>query len=72
MSRRKLIDISRVDYSTQSPDRINFVPPASVMEKWREDYSAMQASMIYGNSLPFGKLIERISELNERFRKIGN
>ena len=71
MPRRKLTDISGVDYSTHSPDRINFVPPASVIEKWNDDYSAMQASMIYGDSLPFGKLIERISELNERFRKIG-
>lgn len=26
--------------------------------------------MIYGNSLTFDKLIERITELNERFRKI--
>ena len=69
--RSKLTAISGLDYSTHSPDRINFVPPASVMEKWRDDYSAMQASMIYGLSLSFGKLIERISELNERFRKIG-
>ena len=68
--RSKLTAISGLDYSTHSPDRINFVPPASVMEKWRDDYSAMQASMIYGVSLPFGKLIERITELNERFRKI--
>ena len=69
--RSKLTAISGLDYSTHSPESINFVPPASVMEKWRDDYSAMQASMIYGLSLSFGKLIERISELNERFRKIG-
>jgi hypothetical protein len=50
---------------------LNFVPPASVMEKWRNDYSAMQAGMIYGASLPFGKLIERIKLLNERFRYMG-
>jgi len=69
--RSKLTAISGVDYSTLSPNRINFVPPVSVMEKWRNDYSAMQASMIYGESLPFGKLIERIRLLNERFRTIG-
>ena len=49
----------------------NFVPPQAVMEKWRDDYIAMQASMIYGESLPFEKLIERIEKLNEKFRKIG-
>ena len=69
--RSKLTAISGVDYATHAPDRINFVPPASVMEKWRDDYIAMQASMIYGESLPFVKLIERIKELNERFRRIG-
>ena len=41
-----------------------------IIEKWRNDYSFMQANMIYGASLPFGKLIERIKELNGRFRKI--
>ena len=69
--RSKLTAISGVDYATHAPDRINFVPPASVMEKWRDDYIAMQASMIYGESLPFVKLIERIKELNEQFRRIG-
>jgi len=68
--RSKLTAISGIDYSTHLPDRINFVPPTSVMDNWRNDYSAMQASMIYGESLPFNKLIERIVELNDRFRKI--
>ena len=69
--RRKLTAISGIDYSTLLPDTINFVPPASVIDNWQDDYFAMQASMIYGDSLPFGKLIERIKKLNERFRKIG-
>ena len=68
--RSKLTAISGVDYSTHSPDTINFVPPDFVIERWRNDYSFMQANMIYGESLPFGKLIERIKKLNERFRKI--
>ena len=69
--RSKLTAISGVDYSMHSPDTINFVPPDFIIEKWRNDYSFMQANMIYGKSLPFGKLIERIKELNDRFRKIG-
>jgi len=68
--RSKLTAISGIDYSTHSPDTINFVPPEFVIERWRNDYSFMQANMIYGESLSFGKLIERIKELNERFRKI--
>ena len=68
--RSKLTAISGIDYSTHSPDTINFVPPDFIIENWRNDYSFMQANMIYGESLPFGILIERIKKLNERFREI--
>jgi len=44
--------------------------PLPVIEKWRDDYKIMQEMMIYGDSLPFDKLIARIEELNERFRNI--
>jgi predicted nucleotidyltransferase component of viral defense system len=67
--RRTLTSMKEVDYSTHSPQTINFVPPDFVMNEWREDYEKMK-NMIYGESLPFDKLIERIKELNERFRKI--
>jgi hypothetical protein len=68
--RNKLTAISGIDYSTHAPDTINFVPPEFVIERWRNDYFFMQANMIYGESLPFEKLIERIKELNERFKKM--
>ena len=67
--RRTLTAMKEVDYSTHSPETINFVPPDSVMNLWREDYEKMK-NMIYGKSLPFDKLIERVRELNERFRRI--
>ncbi len=68
--RRTLTAMKEVDYSTHAPETINFVPPASVIDAWKKDYEIMQEYMIYGESLPFDKLIERIKELNERFRKI--
>jgi hypothetical protein len=68
--RRTLTSMKEVDYSTHAPETINFVPPASVIDAWKKDYEIMQNYMIYGNSLPFNQLIERIKELNERFRKI--
>ena len=67
--RRTLTAMKEVDYSTHIPEKINFVPPMFVMESWRKDYEKMQ-SMIYGESLSFDKLMDRIRELNERFRKI--
>jgi hypothetical protein len=68
--RLTLVAMKEVDYTTHTPDKINFVPPASIIENWKKDYERMQGYMIYGNSLTFDKLIERIKELNERFRKI--
>jgi len=62
--------MKEVDYTTHDPRKINFVPPAFILEKWRKDYETMQSGMIYGKSLPFDKLIERIEELNNRFRQI--
>lgn len=68
--RRKFIGLKGFDYNTLMPQTISFVPPHEVIPYWKEDYSKMQSTMIYGESLSFQKLIERITELNERFRKI--
>jgi len=68
--RKTLTALKEVDYSTHVPEKINFVPPAFIMDTWRKDYEDMQSGMIYGKSLSFGELIERIKELNERFREI--
>jgi predicted nucleotidyltransferase component of viral defense system len=68
--RRILTAMKEVDYSTHVPEKINFVPPDFILDSWREDYEIMQSGMIYGKSLSFEKLIERIKLLNERFRNI--
>jgi hypothetical protein len=67
--RRMLTPVSGIDYSTHRPAHINFVPPDELLPLWEEDYRAMQG-MIYGDSLPFDRLIARIGELNMRFRTI--
>jgi len=68
--RRTLTAMKEVDYDTHTPERINFVPPVFILDSWKKDYEIMQAGMIYGKSLPFDRLIERIKELNERFNEI--
>lgn len=68
--RRKFIGLKGFDYSTLTPQYISFVPPNEVIPYWNEDYKNMQVTMIYGKSLPFDELIERIKILNEQFRKI--
>jgi hypothetical protein len=67
--RSAMTKMKEVDYTTHTPDKINFVPPDFVIDYWRKDYEKMQ-SMIYGKSLPFDELIDRIRELNERFRQV--
>lgn len=64
--RRRFIGLKGFDYSTLRPQTLSIVPPADIMELWRKDYELMQESMIYGDSLPFDKLIERIHDLNGR------
>jgi hypothetical protein len=68
--RRMLTHIKEVDYTTHAPRTINFVPPTDVIDAWREDYNAMRASMIYGDAPSFDELIEKIRELNKRFRAL--
>ena len=68
--RRVFIGLKGFDYNTLAPKTINIIPPESVIELWKEDYETMQRTMIYGTSLPFNKLIEKIKQLNKRINEI--
>jgi len=68
--RAKFNSIRGISYEKHGPKQINFIPPQAVIAAWENDYKAMQESMIYGDSKPFTKLIQRMVELIERFRKI--
>lgn len=68
--RRIFIGLKGFDYSTLQPKTISIVPPADVIELWRKDYKVMQETMIYGDSLPFDKLIEKIQMLNDSINSI--
>ena len=63
--RRNFIRLKGFDYDTLAPKTINIVPPDHIIGLWKNDYETMQRTMIYGESLPFDKLIEKIKELNE-------
>ena len=66
--RRVYYDLKYVDYDRHSPERIDFIPPESELERWREDYAEMQRHFILGSALPFDELMVRMKELRERFR----
>lgn len=68
--RKHLTKISGIDYKKHLPGTINLVPPDASIKQWQGDYRDMQESMIYGDSVSFDKLIDRMKELMERINQL--
>ena len=68
--RAKLTPLRGIDYALHTPDKINPIPPDSIIGAWEKDYKAMQESMFYNPSLSFDKLIERMRELKKRINNL--
>jgi hypothetical protein len=68
--RRIFVGLKDFDYNTLAPKTIKIIPPDSIIAQWQKDYEIMQRTMIYGESFPFNKLIDRIKQLNERINQI--
>jgi hypothetical protein len=66
--RKKYAHLSKVDYGSHSPSQISFIPPDKLIQAFEADYMNMQEYMIYGDSLPFSLLLERLRDLQNRFR----
>ncbi len=60
--------VGGIDYGSNIRNNLNIIPPRSVFNEWQQDYETMQQTMIYGASLSFDKLVERLGELENRFR----
>lgn len=79
LSNRKLYDaivwhrktyyaLKYVNYDSHNPSTINFTIPESAIEAWRDDYDDMRRFFIYGESLEFEELMQRIEEFQKRVR----
>lgn len=68
--RRTYTKISNIDYNKHQPKSLNPVPPNAVIDNWEKDYLRMQEEMIYGDSLEFGQLLEKIKELRHRINNL--
>lgn len=68
--RRTFIGLKGFDYDTLQPQSINLHLPDESYEAWKKDYETMQESMIYGHSLPFDELLEKIYSLNEKINRL--
>lgn len=66
--RRTFIGLRGFDYDTLYPATLNIVPPASIIEQWKDDYENMRIHMIYGESVPFEKLVDKLENLNNIIR----
>ena len=67
--RQVFTSLKDVDYAPDVRKRIVLVPPTDCMKEWREDYEAMRSTMVFGSSLTFDELIERLHILEERFHQ---
>ncbi len=58
-----------VDYNANIREHLCLTPPQQWLHEWEEDYKQMCQAMIYGRKLSFSELINRMHELENRFRE---
>ncbi|MBC7389486.1 MAG: restriction endonuclease subunit S [Opitutaceae bacterium] len=64
--REKFTPVTGVDYAYHAAKHIRFIPPKEILHHWEADYKQMQENMIYGDNLPFPKLIQNLNALQRR------
>ena len=67
--RQKFVKMKDFDYNLLKPENISIIPPDFIISEWQQDYETMRETMIYGESLPFDRLINKIKKLNEKINK---
>ncbi len=67
--RRTFIGLRGFNYDTLYPATLNIIPPTSIIEQWKNDYENMRMHMIYGESVPFEELVNKLKELNDRIKE---
>ncbi|MEX0882321.1 MAG: nucleotidyl transferase AbiEii/AbiGii toxin family protein, partial [Cyclobacteriaceae bacterium] len=68
--RSRLTRINGMDYTRHAPKYINPIPPKNILKSWEADYKTMQEQMIYGESLPFKEMIERLLSLKAKINAL--
>ncbi len=68
--RKHFTPVTGVDYKKLNPQDIKFIPPDEVIPLWENDYKQMRENMIYGESLTFADLINKLSELQVKINGI--
>jgi len=68
--RKKFYHVGYVDYDKELPSNITIVPSNKLMSSYQADYNEMKDSFIYGKTIDFPELIERMKVLQERFHSM--
>ena len=68
--RRKFYHVGYVDYNKELPANIQIVPSDELKSAYEADYNEMKVSFIYGQSLDFKELMQKMTELQDRIRHI--
>lgn len=68
--RRQFTAWSGLDYATHRPQTITFVPPIHIEAILRDDYRQMQVGFIYADAPSFDEIMERMRDLQNRFRML--
>ena len=68
--RKAYYALKYVNYDLHAPATINFMIPEQAIESWKSDYADMRRFFIYGQSLEFDAVMQKIAELQERVRAI--
>lgn len=61
---------SGLDYATHNPQTISFVPPTEIDSILRNDYEQMKYGFIYKDAPEYDFLIEKLKELQQKFREL--
>jgi predicted nucleotidyltransferase component of viral defense system len=59
-----------IDYQKHHPSSIRIIPPDSMSTIWKDDYKNLQRLFIYGKSLPYEQLLQRVEKLEQRLHNI--
>ncbi len=57
-----------MDYTPDVRSRLRLTPPEEFLPEWRRDYQAMTEAMMFGEKPEFDVLLERMKELEQRFK----
>jgi hypothetical protein len=68
--REKFNPLRGLDYANHTPSKIKIIPPDTVIKEYENDYTEMTKFMIYGESVNFKTLMNRITELQNRINNL--